>query len=96
MLKSMALSPIAGVDGSARLAVSFGETSAGRGVALSYADYQYLRDHDRAFSGLFGTSAFKPTFGRGRGARPVWGELVTGNYFQILGVRAARGRTLLP
>jgi predicted permease len=96
MLKSMALSPIAGVDGSARLAVIFGETSGGRGVALSYADYQYLRDHDRAFSGLFGTSAFKPTFGRGRGARPVWGELVTGNYFQILGVRAARGRTLLP
>ncbi len=96
MLKSMALSPIAGVDGSARLAVMFGETSAGRGVALSYADYQYLRDHDRAFSGLFGTSAFKPTLGRGRGARPVWGELVTGNYFQILGVRAARGRTLLP
>jgi len=96
MLKSMALSPIAGVDGSSRLAVIFGETRAGRGVALSYADYQYLRDHDRAFSGLFGTSAFKPTFGRGRGARPVWGELVTGNYFQILGVRAARGRTLLP
>src|SRR6266498_2856302 len=29
MLKSMALSPIAGVDGSARLAVIFGETSAG-------------------------------------------------------------------
>ena len=54
MLKSMALSPIAGVDGSARLAVIFGETSAGRGVALSYPDYQYLRDHDRAFSGLFG------------------------------------------
>jgi macrolide transport system ATP-binding/permease protein len=96
MLKSMALSPIAGVDGSARLAVIFGETSAGRGVALSYADYQYLRDHDRAFSGLLGTSAFKPTLGRGRGARPVWGELVTGNYFQILGVRAERGRTLLP
>jgi macrolide transport system ATP-binding/permease protein len=96
MLKSMALSPIAGVNGSARLAVIYGETSAGRGVALSYADYQYLRDHDRAFSGLFGTSAFKPTLGRGRGARPVWGELVTGNYFQVLGVRAQRGRTLLP
>jgi predicted permease len=96
MLKSMALSPIAGVDGSARLAVVVGETGAGRATALSYADYQYLRDHNRAFSGLFGTSAFKPTLGRGRGARPVWGELVTGNYFQILGVRAERGRTLLP
>jgi predicted permease len=96
MLKSMALSPIAGVDGSSHLAIIFGETSAGRQLPLSYPDYQYLRDHDRAFSGLLGTSAFKPTLGRGRGARPVWGELVTGNYFQILGVRAERGRTLLP
>jgi macrolide transport system ATP-binding/permease protein len=96
MLKSMALSPIAGVTGSSRLAVIHGETSAGRAVAVSYADYRYLRDHDRAFSGLLGTSAFKPTLGRGRGARPVWGELVTGNYFQLLGVRAERGRTLLP
>jgi predicted permease len=96
MLKSMALSPIAGVDRSARLAVIFGQTSAGRDIQLSYPDYQYLHDHDRAFSGLMGTSAFKPNLGRGRGARPVWGELVTGNYFQILGVRAERGRTLLP
>ena len=44
MLKSMALSPIAGVDRSARLAVIFGQTSAGRDIQLSYPDYQYLRD----------------------------------------------------
>src|SRR3990172_1475271 len=43
MLKSMALSPVAGVDRSASLGVMFGETSAGRNVALSYPDYQYLR-----------------------------------------------------
>ena len=34
--------------------------------------------------------------GRGRSARQVSGELVTGNYFQVLGVRAQLGRTLLP
>ena len=34
--------------------------------------------------------------GRGRGARSLWAEIVTGNYFQVLGVRAERGRTLLP
>src|SRR5258705_8014644 len=56
MLKGMALSPIAGVDGASRMAVVFAETSTGRQLALSYPDYQYLRDHDRAFSGLFGTS----------------------------------------
>jgi predicted permease len=96
MLKGLALSPLAGVEGSARLGVVFGETSTGRDVAVSYPDYQYLRDHDQAFSGLLGSDVGTVTMGRGRGARPVFAEIVTGNYFQVLGVRAARGRTLLP
>jgi predicted permease len=96
MLKGMALNPIAGVDGSAGLSVMFGETSAGRPVPVSYPDYQYLRDHDRAFSGLFGSSFATVNLGRGRSARQIWSELVTGNYFQVLGVRAELGRTLLP
>src|SRR6476619_2777561 len=41
MLKGIALSPIAGVAGAARLAVVFGETGNGRQLALSYPDYQY-------------------------------------------------------
>src|SRR5262245_39844686 len=96
MLKSLALSPLAGVAGSARLGVLFAETSTGRDVPVSYPDYQYIRDHDRAFSGLFGSTVGTVTLGRGRGARQLFSELVTGNYFQVLGVRAARGRTLLP
>jgi MacB-like periplasmic core domain len=96
MLKGIALSPIAGVDGSARLAVIFAETSAGRQVRVSYPDYQYLRDHDRAFSDLFGSIVATANLGRGRSARQVWAELVTGNYFQALGVRATRGRFCRP
>jgi macrolide transport system ATP-binding/permease protein len=96
MLKGIALSPLAGVDGSARLAVIFGEMSTGRQVRISYPDYQHLRDHDRAFSGLIGSALGRANLGRGRGARQIWVELVTGNYFQVLGVRAERGRTLLP
>jgi len=96
MLKSIALSPIAGVNRSAQLVTVFGETSAGRAVNVSYPDYQQLRDLNQAFSGLFGSSVAKVSLGRGRGARQIWSELVTGNYFQVLGVRAERGRTLLP
>ena len=96
MLKGMALSPIAGVDKSGSLAVIFAETSTGRPLRVSYPDFQYLRDHDRAFSELFGSIVATANLGRGRGARQVWGELVTGNYFKVLGVRAQRGRTLLP
>jgi predicted permease len=96
MVKSLALSPLAGVAGSARLAVIFGETSTGRQVRVSYPEYQYLRDHDRAFSGLFSSRVVTANLGRGRSARQIWAELVTGNYFQALGVRAELGRTLLP
>jgi predicted permease len=96
MLKGLALSPLAGVEGSARLGVVFGETSTGRDVAVSYPDYQYLRDHDDSFSSLFGSRLVTAGLGRGRGARSIWAELVTGNFFQALGVRAELGRTLLP
>jgi len=96
MLKSVAFSPIAGVGRSASLAVVFGETSAGRAVSVSYPDFQHLRDHDRAFDGLMGTTVAKVGLGRGRYARQIWSELVSGNYFQVLGVGAALGRTLLP
>ena len=63
---------------------------------MSYPDYQDLRDHDRAFTGLIGSALAKVNLGRGRSARQIWVELVTGNYFQVLGVRARHGRTLLP
>jgi predicted permease len=96
ILKGIALRPIAGVEGSARLAVVFGETSTGRPVRVSYPDYRHLRDHDTAFRDLFGSSLAFVNLGRGRNARQIWGELVTGNYFQALGVRAALGRTILP
>ena len=96
MLKSMALTPLAGVSGSARLASIFRETASGRQLDLSYPDYRYVRDHDRAFAGLMGSSLATVGLGKGRGSRSLWAELVTGNYFSVLGVGAERGRTLQP
>ena len=40
--------------------------------------YLRSREHDRAFSGLFGLALATVTLGRGRSARQVSGELVTG------------------
>jgi predicted permease len=96
MLKGIALTPLAGVDGSARLKVVFGQTSTGRSLRVSYPDYIHIRDHAGVFSSVMGTSYIEVNLGRGRSARQVTGEMVTGNYFQVLGVRAAHGRTLLP
>ena len=96
MLKSIALTPIAGVTRSAQLHTVYGETGAGRDIRLSYPDFVYLRDHNAAFSSLMGYRLGTVTLGRGRHARQVSSELVTGNYFQVLGVPAQLGRTLLP
>jgi macrolide transport system ATP-binding/permease protein len=96
MLKSIALSPVAGVDRSSQLATVFRETTSGRALSLSYPDYQYVRDHNQAFAGLMGSTLATVGLGKGLGSRSLFAELVTGNYFQVLGVRAARGRTLLP
>ena len=96
VIKAFALTPLSGVERATQLAVVYLETSGGRELRVSYPDYQYLRDHDRAFSGLFGSSLTTASVGRGRDARQISLELVTGNYFQTLNVHAASGRTILP
>jgi predicted permease len=96
MLKSIALAPLAGVEDSGRLAVVHRETTARRPLRLSYADYRFLRDNDQGFSGLFGSAVAPVGLGREKNSRSIWGEIVTGNYFQVLGIRARLGRTLLP
>ena len=96
MLKSMALNPLAGVANSSQLGIIVNETEKGRKAGLAYRDYQYVREHDNAFSGLAASGLATVNLGRGRAARPIYAELVSGNFFQVLNVRASRGRTLLP
>ena len=94
MLKGIALAPLAGVAGSGRLATLYRESTAHRPIRVSYPDYQYLRDRDSAFSELFGSAIARVGVGRDRASRSVFAELVTSNYFRVLGVGVQLGRTL--
>ena len=94
--KAAFLTPLPAVDRATQLAVVVGRATGGRTVTVSYPDYQYLRDHNTTFSGLTASSPLPLTLGVGKGGERVWGELVSGNYFQVLGVAATLGRTLLP
>jgi hypothetical protein len=96
MLKGLALAPLAGIANSSQLGIIVNETDKGRQAGLSYHDYQYARDHDTAFSGLAASGFTIVNLGRGRSAKPIYAELVSGNYFQVLRIRPERGRTLLP
>lgn len=59
---------------------------------FSVANYELYRDHNHVFTDLFGIARLAPE-SRSAG-EPVVGEVVTGNFFQALGVRAALGRVL--
>jgi macrolide transport system ATP-binding/permease protein len=62
----------------------------------SYQDYLSFRDQGEVFSGL---AAYRPgryKLGGEDGVEPVIGEAVSGNYFDVLGVKAFSGRTFLP
>jgi predicted permease len=66
---------------------------------ISYLDYVDYRDGNEVFSGLIGHYSTGAAVGAADGkiqSDVIWGEVVTGNYFDVLGVRAALGRTFLP
>jgi predicted permease len=65
-------------------------------TSFSYPMYKDLRDHNPVFSGLMARFAVQASVS-GRGQTELAnGELVTGNYFEVLGVRPALGRVLTP
>src|SRR5579884_2116360 len=62
----------------------------------SYPDYLDLVSRNQVLSGILGYSPSFAAVRTGGQSRMAMGEVVTGNYFRMLGVRAALGRTLQP
>lgn len=62
----------------------------------SYPDYADLRDGNEVFSDVIGYNTFIAQSEREDEIDLTMGELVSGNYFQALGVHASLGRTFLP
>jgi predicted permease len=62
--------------------------------ALSYPMYQDLRDRNAVFNGIMCRYSMPFTVGTSSSVEVVGGELVSGNYFPVLGIHAALGRVL--
>jgi macrolide transport system ATP-binding/permease protein len=62
----------------------------------SYPDLLDLQARNSVFADMMGYSAMMAAINLPDRSRLALGEVVTGNYFQVLGVGAAVGRTLLP
>ena len=56
---------------------------------FSLANYERYRDHNSVFSDMFGLAPL--TTASRTGEDPIGAEVVTGNFFQALGVRPRSG-----
>ena len=65
-------------------------------VPLSWQDYLDWRDRSGSFAGLGGHYGAPVSFGTGGRPELLWSELVTENYFSLLGLRPAAGRLFGP
>jgi macrolide transport system ATP-binding/permease protein len=64
---------------------------------FSYSNYEQIRDHDRTLSGVLAYYPLRLTVSvDGQPEPAINGQLVTGSYYQVLGVNAMLGRTLAP
>jgi macrolide transport system ATP-binding/permease protein len=66
------------------------------GSASSYPDYVAYRDRAGVFENLAAYAQRHVSLSAGGETERVWGEIVSGNYFETLGVRPALGRGFLP
>ena len=65
-------------------------------LPLTYPDYVYHRDHNQSFEGMlaFDGDPHLVTWNRSGEGQIVLGQLVSGNFFSLLGVNAVLGRTI--
>ncbi len=93
---AMLLRPLSGVASADRLVAVETLTPNGAFVPNSYPDYRDFRDHLKLVSGIAVTHPAAFSMGQQDHAERVWGELVSGNFFSVLGARATVGRVFLP
>jgi predicted permease len=63
---------------------------------LSYLNYRDLRDRNRSFEDLAGYAFAQVGLDTGSSTSPCWIQVVTGNYFDVLGIQPAVGRLIHP
>ena len=66
------------------------------GSIFSYPDYTEMRDQNHVFDGLIAWGGITASLNSNDQSDLVSGAVVTGNYFQVLGVGAEKGRVITP
>ena len=66
------------------------------GTVFSYPDYSELRDQSKSLDGLIAWGGITTSLNSNDKTDLVNGAIITGNYFQVLGVGAFKGRIITP
>ena len=74
------------------------ERTEDRGYAdeFSYPDYVDYRDQNSVFTGMFAEDMVQAAIGTQNENDVIWGQVVSGNYFDVLRVTPVMGRAFLP
>lgn len=96
-MNALVLRPLPGTHGTERL-VDIERRSAdySEGMSASYDYYRQLRERTRTLSGIAAWSKVSLTIADRSQGNAVYGNIVSGNYFSLLGVRPALGRFFAP
>jgi len=93
-IDGMVLHPFRGATNDGQLAVLESVRASGlQAPSVSYADSRDFQDSLRSISGLLLNQKGPASIGDGENAYSAWFELVSGNYFDVLGVKPSLGRT---
>ncbi len=95
-IDAVLLQPLSGVTDPGRLVTIESVTPNGEWVPNSYPDFIDFRDHLRQFDGIAVSRPSAFSVGQEDHGDRVWGEMVSGNFFSVLGVQPEAGRLFLP
>ena len=96
-INALLLRPPSGVIEPHKLLAAWNRLPDGSYLQFSYPDYVYYRDHNRAFSGLaaYGSDGERVSWRVSGETTLIEGQLVSGNFFSVLGVQPMLGRAFL-
>lgn len=90
------LHPLPGTSEGQRLFIFESKQPDSEGLNVSYPDFRDYRDNLKLSSVALAYQNNALSLGEGEHAERVWAELVSGNYFVVMGVKPILGRFFLP